>query len=54
MQPNEHGLKSPGDLRPAVGRNQHVPAAEIDLILEPQRHRHGRECFLQLAIVGND
>jgi hypothetical protein len=54
MKPHNHRLKMSRNARRAVRRNEHVSAAEVNLIGEAQRHGQGMSGFRDFTVVGDD
>jgi hypothetical protein len=48
--PHHHRVERPVDARQVVRPHQHVAAADVDLVLERQRHRLRRERLARLAV----
>ena len=54
VEPNHTRIKLPRHLGNSLGRGDHVAAADVQLVFERKRDRHGRNGFLQRAIESFD
>ena len=54
VEPDDVGGELVGDVRPGVGRDQHVAARNLDLVLENQRDRLALAGAVEIAALGDD
>ena len=54
VQPNNLCAKSFRHPRTVLGKHQHIASAEVDLVLQLQRHRHRCKRLRQISVVADD
>ncbi|MBW2212035.1 MAG: hypothetical protein JRG67_13530, partial [Deltaproteobacteria bacterium] len=54
VHPDDVGIEAPRDSREVAGLDDHVAAADVDLVFESNRHRLACEGLFELTIVGVD
>ena len=54
VHPHQARLKARGDRRHVVGEDEHIAAADVDLVLQGEDHGPVGEGLLEVAVVGDD
>src|SRR5713226_7612392 len=54
VKPDNPGMEFTGDSWQMIRRYQHVAPAEVDLLIQLQRHRHGGASPRKFPIVSHD